>query len=46
MEQTYLGGCARGAVSQRLIGFSGSALMFLKVSFHSGLILISGLARP
>lgn len=46
MEQTYLGGCARGAFSQRLIGFSGSALMFLKVSFHSGLILISGLARP
>lgn len=40
------GGCARAAFSQRLIGFSGSALVFLKVSFHSGLILISGLARP
>lgn len=34
------------AFSQRLIGFSSSALMYLNVSFHSGLILISGVARP
>lgn len=34
------------AFSQRLIGFSSSALMYLNVSFHTGLILISSVVHP